>query len=212
MDTETAAVELGGDVAVLRISDAALAKVLEIRGEEDDPDTLGLRIEVTGTQGIEFAYDLSFEAIAEAGADDLVVVSRDLTVMIPANSIDELRGSVLDVPSNPRQGGLVIRNPNRPDPLAGTGPLELTGDVPDRINQLLTGRINPMLAGHGGFASLVGIDGEVAYVSMGGGCQGCAASQLTMSEGIKKMILEAISEITDVVDATNHAAGENPFY
>jgi Fe/S biogenesis protein NfuA len=35
---------------------------------------------------------------------------------------------------------------------------------------------------------------------------------VTLSEGIKRMILEAIPEVVDVVDATDHAAGESPFY
>lgn len=200
------------DTQIVQVTDQALAKVLEIRGEEDEPDTLGLRIEVTGTQGVEFAYDLSFETIAEADPTDVRYEIGELTVLIPAASVESLQGSTLDLPTNPRQGGLVIRNPNRPDPLAGAGPLALTGDVADKVNQLLEQRINPMLAAHGGFASLIGVDGERVYVTMGGGCQGCAASALTLSEGIKKMILEAIPEVTDVVDATNHEAGENPFY
>jgi Fe-S cluster biogenesis protein NfuA len=47
---------------------------------------------------------------------------------------------------------------------------------------------------------------------MGGGCQGCAVSALTLREGIRKSIIEYVPEITDVVDATDHEAGENPFY
>lgn len=197
----------------LVVSDAALAKVLEIRDEEDEPTTLGLRVEITGMHGVEYAYDLSFEAIAEAADDDVVYsVEGGLTVIIPAASVEGLQGSTLDVPANPRQGGLVIRNPNRPDPLAGAGPLELSGEVPEKVQQLLEQRINPALAAHSGFASLVGVDGSTVYVTMGGGCQGCSMSAMTLTEGIKKMILEAIPEVTEVIDATNHAAGENPFY
>jgi Fe/S biogenesis protein NfuA len=47
---------------------------------------------------------------------------------------------------------------------------------------------------------------------MGGGCQGCSMSAMTLTEGIKKMILESIPAVREVVDATNHAQGENPFY
>jgi Fe/S biogenesis protein NfuA len=197
---------------IVRVSDAAHAKILEILAEEDEPETLGLRIEVTGTHGVEFAYDLSFETVADAAPDDVLYDVAGLSVMIPAGSADSLRGSTLDVPTNPRQGGLVIRNPNRPDPLAGVGPLELTGDVAEKVTQLLEQRINPALSAHGGYANLVGVDGDAVYVTMGGGCQGCSMSAMTLSEGIKKMILEAIPEVREVVDATNHAAGENPFY
>ena len=106
----------------------------------------------------------------------------------------------------------MIRNPNRPDPLAGVE-LELTGTVAEQVDQLLEQSINPALASHGGFASLVGRRGpRPVFVTMGGGCQGCAVSALTLREGIQKSILEHIPEVTEVVDATDHDAGENPFY
>jgi Fe/S biogenesis protein NfuA len=197
---------------LVAVTDAALAKVLEIRAGEDQPESLGLRIEVTGVHGVEYAYDLSFEELAEADPDDNLIETGGLTIVIPANSVEPLRGATLDLPGNPSQGGLVIRNPNRPDPLAGVGELELTGSLAEKVTSLLEQRINPSLAAHGGFATLVGVDGSVVYLSMGGGCQGCSMSQATMTEGIRVAVLEAIPEVTDVVDATNHAAGENPFY
>lgn len=197
---------------IVQVSDAAHAKILEILSEEEEPETLGLRIEVTGNQGVEYAYDLSFESLSEADADDTIYDAGGVRVMIPANSVDALRGATLDLPTNPNQGGLVIRNPNRPDPLAGVGPLELTGTVAEKVTELLEKRINPALAAHGGFASLVGVDDTKVFVTMGGGCQGCSMSAATLTEGIKVSILEAIPEVTDVIDATNHSAGENPFY
>ena len=195
----------------LRITDAALISVMGILQAEDDPGSLGLRIAVTGTRGVEYAYDLSFEERSEAAADDLVYDQGDLVVMIPADSVDALWGATLDLPSTEGQGGLVIRNPNRPDPLADFD-IELTGTVTERIQQLLDQQINPALASHGGFASLVEVRESTAVVTMGGGCQGCAVSAVTLREGIQKAILEHIPEITDVVDSTDHDAGENPFY
>jgi Fe/S biogenesis protein NfuA len=200
------------DAPIVTVTDEALAKILDIRSGEDAPEGLGLRIEVTGVHGVEYAYDLSFESLDEADADDSAYESGGLTIVIPANSVDALRGATLDLPTNPNQGGLVIRNPNRPNALGVPGDLELTGTVAEKVTTLLEQRINPALAAHGGYASLVGVDDTVVYVSMGGGCQGCAMSQATLTEGIKASILDAIDEVTDVVDATNHAAGENPFY
>ena len=195
----------------LRVSDAALVQVMSILNAEDEPDSLGLRVAVTGTRGGEYAYDLSFEERSEAADDDVVYDQGDLVVMIPADSVDALWGATLDLPSSEGQGGLVIRNPNRPDPLANMD-IELTGTVTERINQLLEQQINPALASHGGFASLVEVREATAVVTMGGGCQGCAVSAVTLREGIQKAILENVPEITEVVDSTDHEAGENPFY
>ena len=50
------------------------------------------------------------------------------------------------------------------------------------------------------------------FITMGGGCQGCSMSAATLREGIQVAIKEAIPEVTDVVDVTDHEAGDNPFY
>lgn len=197
---------------VLVVTDAARATVLDIRSNEDDADALGLRVEVTGASGVDYTYDLSLEPVAEAADDDHLHTHQGLTVIIPAASVPALTGATLDLPSVAGQGGLVIRNPNRPNPLGDLGQLELTGDAAEKVQVLLAERINPALAAHGGFAELVGVEDDKAFVTMGGGCQGCAMSAATLREGITKAILEAIPEITEVVDTTDHEQGENPYY
>jgi Fe/S biogenesis protein NfuA len=198
---------------VMTITDPARDKILELRAQEDDPEELGLRVEVTGVRGVEYTYDLTFDPVAEADLDagDLIEEQGTLPIIIPSESIDALRGATLDLPTAGGQAGLVLRNPNRPDPLSGAH-LELTGTVDERIRQLLDEQINPALAMHGGFAGLDRVEGEVAYVTMGGGCQGCAVSAMTLREGISRSIREAVPEITEVVDTTDHSLGENPYY
>ena len=204
-DTET-------DTAVIDISPAAMETVLGILAEEEEPETLGLRIEITGTKGVDFIYDLSFDELTNVVDDDVVSPVGEIQVIVPAGTVDRLRGSTLDVPRAAGQGGLVIRNPNRPDPLAGVE-LNLEGTVAEKVTQLLEQSVNPSLAAHGGFATLVGVDEEnQVYLTLGGGCQGCAMSRMTITEGIDRAIREAIPEVTAIVDATDHAAGENPFY
>ncbi len=195
----------------LDVSEAALAKVLQIREGEDDSETLGLRVEITGTNGADFTYDLTFDPIAEAPQDAEVYEVSDLTLIIPAESVENLTGATLDLPSNPMQGGLVIRNPNKPDLLAGHD-IELSGPLADKLQQLLDRHINPSLAAHGGYAQLERVEDTVVYISMGGGCQGCAMSAATLREGITAMISQALPEVTQVIDVTDHDAGENPYY
>ena len=200
-----------GDV-VMKVSAEALSTVLGIRSAEDEPAALALRVEITGTKGVEYTYDLSFEEIAKLEDEHLSYTVDDLTVVIPTDSVEFLRGAELDLPRSAGQGGLVIRNPNRADPLAGVD-IELTGDVADKVTQLLEQSINPSLASHGGFATLIGVDEKNnVYVTMGGGCQGCSASAATLTEGIQRSIKEQIPEVVEVIDATDHASGENPFY
>ena len=172
------------DEIVLDVSDEALFKVLDVRAAEEDGDSLGLRVEVTGVQGVDYSYDLAFEPMSEADDDDVIYRVGELTVMVPESSVDKLRGATLDLPSNPMQGGLVIRNPTRPNPLGDTGSIELTGTLGEKVQQLLTQQINPSLAAHGGWAELVKVEETTVYLTMGGGCQGCAMSAATLREGI----------------------------
>lgn len=198
--------------AVMSITPEAMEKVIEVRAEEEESEELALRISVTGVQGIDYSYDLAFIHSKDLTDSDLQWEANGLTIVVPEDSHTRLVGATLDIPSNSAQGGLVIRNPNRPNPLGDIEHLELTGDIPERVQQLLEQRINPALASHGGFATLLGVDGPKAYITMGGGCQGCAMSQATLTEGIQSAILEAIPEITEVIDSTDHASGSNPFY
>ena len=197
---------------ILDVSDAALEKVLEIRSGEDDADNTALQVTIIGTRGVEFDYDLSLESISELSEDVAKYNIGELTIAIPVDSVDDMRGSTLDIPSNPMQGGLVIRNPNRP-PVLAPEDVELTGTVGEKVQQLLDLSINPALAAHGGFANLVKVEEDsIVHVFMGGGCQGCSMSAMTLSEGIKTSIMDSIPEVVEVIDATDHNAGENPFY
>lgn len=198
---------------VLTVTEPAREKILELRAQEDAPDALGLRVEVTGVQGVEYTYDLTFDPVADAdvAAGDVVEHQGDLPVIVPAGSRDPLQGATLDLPTTGGQAGLVLRNPNRPNPLSGAH-IELTGTVEEKVRQLLDQQINPALAMHGGWAGLDKVDGDMAYVTMGGGCQGCAVSAMTLREGISRSITEAVDEVREVVDVTDHSLGENPYY
>jgi Fe/S biogenesis protein NfuA len=196
------------DSPVITVTEVARATILGLRQAEPDPEGLALRLDIAGDDGAEFAYELTFEPLADAADDDVLFHSEALPVLVPASAVDSLRGSTLDE-SEPT--GLVLRNPNRPTPRPNVNPYP-EGSVEAKVQDLLDNDINPALASHGGFASLDHVDGTTAYMLMGGGCQGCGLAQMTLTEGIKAAIEDAIPEIDRVVDVTDHAAGENPFY
>jgi Fe/S biogenesis protein NfuA len=203
---------------VVTLSDAALDKVLRLRADEDDPEGLGLRLEVSGitSLGTDYTYDMYFEVLEDLGPDDVVHEQGGLPIIVAAHDAMKLQGSVLDVPSNPIQGGLTLRNPNKPNPFTGGAPgggdLELTGELGEQVQQLLDERINPAIASHGGVAQLVAVEDGTAYVRLAGGCQGCGMATVTVSQGIETAITAAIPEILRVVDVTDHASGTNPYF
>jgi Fe/S biogenesis protein NfuA len=96
---------------------------------------------------------------------------------------------------------------------AESGPTgDLSSEVAQRVHEVLHAHINPMIAAHGGRADLVSVDGSRAYLRLSGGCQGCGMATVTLSQGIEVAIKEAVPEITEVVDVTDHASGTNPYF
>ena len=199
---------------IVEITDAALEKIIALRDGEGIPDLhLGLRITGVGAQG--FIYETAFLRTDDLGSTDLVEDHGGLPVAIALDSVENLRGAVLDLSGDGAGPGLVMRNPNVPSPtLPGgeLGDLELTGTTEEKVRTLLEQRINPAIASHGGVAHLVAVDGSVAQLELGGGCQGCGLAAVTLRSGIESAILEAIPEIDEVVDVTDHSLGTNPFY
>ena len=80
------------------------------------------------------------------------------------------------------------------------------------VAALIEKHVNPSIASHGGIVTLKRVVGDKAYVIMGGGCQGCAASSVTLKAGVESMIKAKVDEINEIVDITNHDAGINPYY
>ncbi len=81
-----------------------------------------------------------------------------------------------------------------------------------KIKKLIETTVNPAVASHGGKIHLVDFINDVVYVRMSGGCQGCAASQATLRQGIRRIIMEEYPMVQDVIDVTNHSEGVNPYY
>ena len=80
------------------------------------------------------------------------------------------------------------------------------------VQQLLDGQVNRSIANHGGKISIVDVRQGKLFISMSGGCQGCASSQVTLRQGFEVMVKRVAPEIVEIVDATDHAAGKKPFY
>jgi Fe-S cluster biogenesis protein NfuA len=80
------------------------------------------------------------------------------------------------------------------------------------VQQLLDKEVNLSIANHGGKISLVDVREGKLFITMSGGCQGCASSQVTLRQGFEEMVKRVAPEIEEIVDATDHAAGKQPFY
>lgn len=199
---------------IVEITDTARDQIIALRESEGIPDLhLGLRITGVGPQG--FIYETSFLRSDDISSSDIVEDHGGLPVAISLDSVENLRGAVLDLSGDGGGPGLVMRNPNVPSPTIGgsdLGDLDLKGTTEEKIRMLLAERINPAIASHGGVANLIRVEESIAHLELGGGCQGCGLAAVTLRQGIERAILDAIPEITEVVDVTDHSMGTNPFY
>jgi Fe-S cluster biogenesis protein NfuA len=59
-------------------------------------------------------------------------------------------------------------------------------------------KIRPMLQRDGGDVELVGLEGKTVKVKLQGACAGCPMSQMTLKNGIEKLLKEEIPEIEAV--------------
>ena len=198
----------------LDMTNAAYNKVTGFLHQVAEPERQAMWVEVTGTSANQWTCSISLKPLDAAAPYDAIVRHRDLAIVIPERDFDKVRGATIDWLEDPfGTSGLRVDNPNTPSPAIGAPPpADLSGDVAQRVIQVLDQQVNPTIAAHGGRAALVGVEQGTAYLRLGGGCQGCGMATVTLSQGIERAIIQAVPEITSVVDVTDHQSGTNPYF
>src|SRR5882762_3654048 len=81
-----------------------------------------------------------------------------------------------------------------------------------QVQKFLDEQVNPAVASHGGYITLMDVQGKNLFIQMGGGCQGCGMASVTLREGVETSLRQSFPEIEEILDITDHASGENPYY
>ena len=81
-----------------------------------------------------------------------------------------------------------------------------------KLRKLFNEKISPSLSSHSGGILLEDYVNNRVFVRFTGGCQGCSSANLTLKDGVEKLVKQVFPHIIEVIDVTNHAAGENPYY
>ena len=179
---------------------AAALKVLEFADSTGQEEDVALRIYV---QGGRTSYDYGFKFDAQQ-ENDIVLQQEGFTVLVDGFSFHLMRGASVDYVHSVSGGGFSVTNPNEPDP--SHDPLFA------RVQSFINEQINPGVQTHGGNVTLLEVKDGIAYVELGGGCQGCGMVDVTLKHGIERMLKEQIPEIESVYDTTDHASGDNPYF
>lgn len=84
--------------------------------------------------------------------------------------------------------------------------------IREKVQSVIDREILPAVRSHGGLIQLLDVQGNTVYLQMGGGCQGCSSANVTLKQGVEVAIRNAVPEVGDILDTTDHAAGRNPYY
>jgi Fe/S biogenesis protein NfuA len=80
-----------------------------------------------------------------------------------------------------------------------------------KLELLFDEQVRPALAAHGGNVEIIDLDNDKLFVRLSGGCQGCSSSKATLKDGIQTLVKQNFPMISEVIDLTDHIAGENPY-
>ena len=182
-------------------TDAAISKINEMIKEGNRQD-VAVRVSAIaqGDQG-HFNTEFQFVDLAEKMEDDVEIKTGEFSFFIDEASNEFLAEVTVDFVAS----GFTIYRAVEPSKL-------WDDEVSTEVQKIIDERLNPGIAGHGGFVTLLEVIGDTAYIEMGGGCKGCMMSYMTLKQGIETSIVGAVPEITKVVDRTDHEDSENPYY
>ncbi|MCH7475567.1 MAG: NifU family protein [Gemmatimonadetes bacterium] len=174
--------------------------------DQSDGEFTALRISIAGGTPLSPNFELTLVGPDDIRESEQKVDVGDLTIVIEEEFRPRLEGATVDFVQRVNESGFEVK-------LAKTVKLPtLDGPLADRIKTVLDAEINPAIASHGGSITLVGVEGTEIYLEMGGGCQGCAMSRMTLRQGVERMVRQAVPEVTVIHDVTDHSSGENPFF
>ena len=183
------------------VSEAAKNKILSLL-ETQGKKGSALRVGIAGRGPGGFQYDLRFVEGGEKGPEDVVEDGGGFQVFIDSASAPNLNGATLDFVEGIHQSGFSVNNPNS----------IWTEPKAKAIQEVIDTQINPGVAMHGGHVTLLDVKDDTAYIALGGGCQGCGMADVTLKQGIEVLIKQAVPEIKQIVDTTDHAGGTNPYF
>ena len=192
---------------MIEISASAQTYLGDLLAKQED-ENVAIRVFVAQPGTPQAETCIAYCRPGEEQEGDLPVAYDGFTAWFEERSVPYLENAVVDYQEDQMGGQLTIKAPNARVPQVGEdAPLE------DRINYVLYNEINPGLAAHGGMVTLMEIvEDNVAVLQFGGGCQGCAAVDITLKNSVERSLLDQIPELTAIRDATDHTFAENAYY
>jgi len=188
----------------INVTEAAQKEVLNLMENQETP-IKGVRIKAEVISPLQANFRLAFVAEGQEEEGDEVISCEGFNVYIDQEGVPFSQDLTLDFVDSLMGRGFKIENPHKVPP-------HLKGTSAEKIQAIIDEKINPSVASHGGHISLIDVKDNKVYVRFGGGCQGCGMVDVTLKQGVEVLIKEAVPEIEEILDVTEHADGDNPYY
>ncbi|HMQ11285.1 MAG TPA: iron-sulfur cluster assembly accessory protein [Oligoflexia bacterium] len=189
----------------IEFTDKATEKILAFIEKRAEPENTLLRVTIPSANASGYNYQFFLDEQSKLSDHDVTLELEKFKVVLEKKLVEKLNGATVDWVESVSGSGFKVDNPNRPH-------IDPDQSSETKIQQVFEHEINPALASHGGKVELIEIKDLKAFVKLSGGCQGCSSSTATLKHGIEKRIREIAPEILEVVDVTDHASGENPYF
>ncbi|PPI86473.1 Fe-S biogenesis protein NfuA [Candidatus Pantoea edessiphila] len=192
---------------MIKISDPALKHFLRLLSKQEKGTQIRMFVNNPGTPRAECS--VSYCQPNNVNDTDIKLDFDTLSVYIDPLSLPYLKEAEIDLAVDKLGSQLTLKAPN------ATKVKKLPENSPifKRIEHLLYTQINPRLAEHGGYVSLIEItDDNYAILEFGGGCNGCAMINITLKNSVEKELLLAFPVLRGVIDNTEHLHGRHSYF
>jgi Fe/S biogenesis protein NfuA len=177
-----------------------IGKFVTDAGEE----CIGVRIRAAKVGKFTYRYQIHLVREQDLDDDDTRVQLDDFAIVLDPQTDEWMEGAKVDYMTLDSGSGFQIDNP-------AANP-KWDDPVCQKVQEGIDTKVLPVVGAHGGWVELDRVEGDTAYVHLGGGCQGCSSASFTLSQGIANVITTEVPEIEHVVDETDHAAGAQPYH
>ena len=192
-----------------------LAQEIRIRGEPTaDPQKCRFVLEAEVLSRSPVSFDKESDTSKAPLAEKLLALPYIAGVSISGSAVTLTGDNVESWPAIGKEIGGVIREQIKSgEPAVEEEVMDIgDADLFTQVNLLIKNDVNPSIAAHGGVITLHSVNDGKAFVTMGGGCQGCTASSITLKQGVESYIVAKVEGVNEIVDMTDHSEGENPYY
>lgn len=188
---------------MITVTETAQQKIGEFVADAGE-ECRGVRIRAAKVGKYTYRYQIHLVRDQDLEDDETSVDLESCTLYLDPQSAEWMEGSTIDFLTTEAGEGFQIDNP------AATPTWE--DPVAQKVQEVIDTKVLPVVGAHGGWVELDRVDGDTAFVHLGGGCQGCASATFTLKQGIESVITTEVAEIEHVIDETDHGSGDQPYY